>query len=112
MLLEQIEERQRQLIAALATKKPSPKILPPARKVASDTRLVAFLRHTHRQLEEKTVMPDPEITKVVAIKAPLSTHQKMEAFLARHKGDEGLPQSKKDLALACVEMFLDELKLS
>lgn len=47
-------------------------------------------------------------TKVVGVQVPKEVNDRLEAFLAKTKGQEGLPASKKALALACIVKFLDE----
>lgn len=47
-------------------------------------------------------------TKVVGVQVPKEINDRLEAFLAKTKGQEGLPTSKKALALACIVKFLDE----
>jgi hypothetical protein len=52
--------------------------------------------------------PEVDRIKIIGVAVPTSVHARMEAFLAKHKGDKALPQNKKALALACVIRFLDD----
>jgi len=68
-------------------------------------RLLAKLRVAHRRAKEGYV---GQKLKVIGVPAPVNVHERMEAFLAKHKGDSTMPRSKKALALACILKFLDD----
>lgn len=63
-----------------------------------------------RAVHGKAKKHNPEVdrVKIIGVAAPMSVHARMEAFLAKHKGDKAMPQNKKALALACVIRFLDD----
>lgn len=61
------------------------------------------LRTAHEKAEAMT-----EDTKVIGVHTPESIHERIENFLQRHKGSQGMPQSKKSFALACMLKFLDQ----
>lgn len=91
MFLYQIEKRQQDRINAQSRNE--------------YTILFTGLTRSHKKAEN---MPENDKTKVVGIPVPTSVHERMERFIASHKDKEGMPKSKKALALACLHKFLDD----